>query len=338
MFFINSTVYLIIVAFSFVLISGLLIFVWKYTGRVEQQAAARQAQGANNNNVDNVRGEESSGEEEEDDNRANRAARRRPAGGLGRMNVRRRNVGQQEPTPDANAANNNVNNDVEETDSGDEGDTAPGADGLKLKKVGKKKALKLQMKEERAQMRQQQDELKKQRLEREEQERKEREEKERLEDEEERKREEELERIRLEKEKKEEEDYQSWKQFISVEGTGSESQERMSDEELAKQLIEYVTEEKVSFLEDLASKFNLKTQDVITKINQLEQEGRLTGVIDDRGKFIFITPQELQNVANFINLRGRVSIEEIVRESNKLIDLNTKNRSNEAEAEPEQEQ
>jgi heme/copper-type cytochrome/quinol oxidase subunit 2 len=68
MFFINSTVYLIIVAFSFVLISGLLIFVWKYTGRVEQQAAARQAQGTNNNNVDNVRGEESSGEEEEDDN------------------------------------------------------------------------------------------------------------------------------------------------------------------------------------------------------------------------------------------------------------------------------
>lgn len=78
----------------------------------------------------------------------------------------------------------------------------------------------------------------------------------------------------------------------------------MSDEELAKQLIEYVTEEKVSFLEDLASKFNLKTQDVISKIHQLEQEGRLTGVIDDRGKFIFLTPQELQNVANFINLRG----------------------------------
>jgi hypothetical protein len=39
------------------------------------------------------------------------------------MNVRRRNVGQQEPSPDASAANNNVNNDVEETDSGDEGDT-----------------------------------------------------------------------------------------------------------------------------------------------------------------------------------------------------------------------
>ncbi len=67
--FINSTVYLIIVVFSFVLISSLLIFVWKYTGRVEQQAAtnARQGQGVHNNN-DNINeaGEESSGEEEED--------------------------------------------------------------------------------------------------------------------------------------------------------------------------------------------------------------------------------------------------------------------------------
>lgn len=69
MIFINSTVYLIIVGFSFVLLSSLLVFVWKYTGKAEQQAAARQAQSANNNenNVD-VRGEESSGEEEEDDN------------------------------------------------------------------------------------------------------------------------------------------------------------------------------------------------------------------------------------------------------------------------------
>ena len=70
MMLINSTVYLIIVAFSFVLITSLLIFVWKYTGKAEQQAAAnRQAQAANNNNDNNNQvDEESSGEEEEDDN------------------------------------------------------------------------------------------------------------------------------------------------------------------------------------------------------------------------------------------------------------------------------
>jgi len=38
------------------------------------------------------------------------------------MNVRRRNVGQQEPAADVNVAPNNVNNNIEEADSGDEGD------------------------------------------------------------------------------------------------------------------------------------------------------------------------------------------------------------------------
>uniref|UniRef100_A0A670YVQ2 DDRGK domain containing 1 n=1 Tax=Pseudonaja textilis TaxID=8673 RepID=A0A670YVQ2_PSETE len=45
------------------------------------------------------------------------------------------------------------------------------------------------------------------------------------------------------------------------------------------------------------------------------------GVIDDRGKFIYITPQELTAVAEFIRRRGRVSITELAQESNSLINL-----------------
>ena len=44
-----------------------------------------------------------------------------------------------------------------------------------------------------------------------------------------------------------------------------------------------------------------------------------TGVIDDRGKFIYITPEELTAVANFIRQRGRVSITELAQASNSLI-------------------
>uniref|UniRef100_A0A5F8AGN1 DDRGK domain containing 1 n=1 Tax=Macaca mulatta TaxID=9544 RepID=A0A5F8AGN1_MACMU len=44
-----------------------------------------------------------------------------------------------------------------------------------------------------------------------------------------------------------------------------------------------------------------------------------TGVIDDRGKFIYITPEELAAVANFIRQRGRVSIAELAQASNSLI-------------------
>lgn len=45
------------------------------------------------------------------------------------------------------------------------------------------------------------------------------------------------------------------------------------------------------------------------------------GVIDDRGKFIYITPEEMAAVAQYIKQRGRVSIAELVQASNSLINL-----------------
>lgn len=53
----------------------------------------------------------------------------------------------------------------------------------------------------------------------------------------------------------------------------------------------------------------------------------LVGVIDDRGKFISITPVEMDAVAQFIRQRGRVSISELVQASNSLINLMPESRS-----------
>ncbi len=61
-------------------------------------------------------------------------------------------------------------------------------------------------------------------------------------------------------------------------------------------------------------------------MNDLIAEGRLTGVLDDRGKFIFITQEELEAVAKFIKQRGRVSISELAESSNTLINLNPDNK------------
>ena len=44
--------------------------------------------------------------------------------------------------------------------------------------------------------------------------------------------------------------------------------------------------------------------------------GRVTGVVDDRGKFIYITNQEMQKVADFIQERGRVSLADLAVQSN----------------------
>ncbi|ELK16530.1 DDRGK domain-containing protein 1 [Pteropus alecto] len=66
------------------------------------------------------------------------------------------------------------------------------------------------------------------------------------------------------------------------------------------EFINYVKQSKVVLLEDLASQVGLWTQDTINRIQDLLVEGTLTGVMDDWGKFIYIIPEELASVANFI--------------------------------------
>jgi DDRGK domain-containing protein 1 len=56
-------------------------------------------------------------------------------------------------------------------------------------------------------------------------------------------------------------------------------------------------------------------------VKTLQSEGRLAGVIDDRGKFICITDSEYDAVAKFIKQRGRVSISELADSMNRLIRL-----------------
>ena len=77
----------------------------------------------------------------------------------------------------------------------------------------------------------------------------------------------------------------------------------------------------VVVLEDLAAHFKMKTQDTIDRVAALQEEGTLTGVVDDRGKFIYISREELEAVAKFIRQRGRVSIAELAESSNKLINI-----------------
>ena len=74
-------------------------------------------------------------------------------------------------------------------------------------------------------------------------------------------------------------------------------------------------------LEDLAAQFKLKAQEAIDRVTQLQEDGLLTGVIDDRGKFIYISMEEMEAVAKFIKQQGRVSISDLAMNSNKLVTL-----------------
>ncbi|XP_019957816.2 DDRGK domain-containing protein 1 [Paralichthys olivaceus] len=144
----------------------------------------------------------------------------------------------------------------------------------------------------------------------------------------EQKQEEEEQRAKEEQERREEEEYLKLKASFIVEDQGEE--EQLTEDQsrnLLQEFIEYIESSKVVLLEDLASHFGMRTQDAISRLQDLLAEGSLTGVIDDRGKFISITPEELDSVAHFIRQRGRVSITELAQASNSLINLTPESRS-----------
>ncbi|XP_013115465.2 DDRGK domain-containing protein 1 [Stomoxys calcitrans] len=187
-------------------------------------------------------------------------------------------------------------------------------------KMGAKKRAKMEAKEQKRLMREQEMKL---REEKKAKDAKEEEERKKLEDqeaEEERKKEEAERLAREEQERREHEEYLKMKAAFSVEEEGYEEGDE-EKENLLGDFIKYIKDNKVVVLEDLATEFKLKTQQAIERIQELQANGSITGVIDDRGKFIYISEEELASVAKFIRQRGRVSIQELAESSNNLINL-----------------
>ncbi|CAA6675434.1 unnamed protein product [Spirodela intermedia] len=95
--------------------------------------------------------------------------------------------------------------------------------------------------------------------------------------------------------------------------------------DLLSDFVEYIKKQKCIPLEDLAAEFKLRTQECINRITSLESMGtRLSGVMDDRGKYIYISPEEMKAVSDYIKSMGRVSISHLASKSNQFIDLDTK--------------
>ena len=74
-------------------------------------------------------------------------------------------------------------------------------------------------------------------------------------------------------------------------------------------------------IEDLAAEFQMSSRDAITRIEQLMEQKRLSGITDDRGKFIHITEQEFESVAKYVLAKGRVTRQDLLNETNKIVRL-----------------
>ncbi|XP_050510164.1 DDRGK domain-containing protein 1 [Diabrotica virgifera virgifera] len=188
-------------------------------------------------------------------------------------------------------------------------------------KMGAKKRAKLEAKAEKKAARKVEEQIradKKKKAEQAEDERRKADEREKAE---EKRLEEEQRKAKEDQEKREYEEYLKMKEAFSVEEEGFEEGEEGDSQNLLQEFVNYIKTNKVVVIEDLAALFKLKTQAAIDRIKDLQKDDILTGVVDDRGKFIYVSPEEMEAVAKFIRQRGRVSIAELAENSNVLINL-----------------
>jgi len=192
---------------------------------------------------------------------------------------------------------------------------------LSDEKMGAKKRAKLEAKAEKRHQRELEQQAREEKKKRDDQLEAERKKEASKEDEAERKREDAERLAREEKERREHEEYLKLKATFQVDEEGYDECGDEEKESLLMSFINYIQDNKVVLLEDLATHFKLKTQAVIDRITDLQESGTLTGVIDDQGKFIYISDGELTKIGEFIRNRGRVSISELAESSNNLVTL-----------------
>merc|ERR1712113_1004509 len=112
-----------------------------------------------------------------------------------------------------------------------------------------------------------------------------------------------------------------WKEMFAVDAEG-EADADNRDASAVERFIDYVKVRKVVTLEDIAAEFRMKTAAAIDRLQQLESLGRLSGIFDDRGKYIYITQDEMSGVAEWLKKRGRINRADLVAACNRIIRLN----------------
>lgn len=167
------------------------------------------------------------------------------------------------------------------------------------KKYTKKEMLKMQKKKAKADEREAREEYLKMKKEKEQEAEKAYQLKEMKRKEIEAKEEEIIKKMREEKEKKESEEYALLEKTFTIKEEGTEKFE--FNESVISEFIKYIKIRKVVEIEDLAGTFKLSSAEAVQKLQDLESLGRISGIIDDRGKYVFLTEKELMVSFNLFN-------------------------------------
>jgi len=120
----------------------------------------------------------------------------------------------------------------------------------------------------------------------------------------------------------------AWMKTIIVGARGDNSEpSKDSIEEKRREkivaMLSHIKEVKVARITTLSSKFAMTSDQVVASIREAEGLGLLTGVMDERGKYIHVEETEVDALRGFIKQRGRVTIEQLVdaTKTQRLVDF-----------------
>ena len=109
--------------------------------------------------------------------------------------------------------------------------------------------------------------------------------------------------------------------FSGTRVSREEGEDRMdfTNEDVINEFINYIKIRKVVSLEDLTGVFKLSPSELADKLMLFEQQGRILGIIDDRGKYIYITEKEMSMIEKMFMQRGRITKSDLIKECNRII-------------------
>lgn len=130
-----------------------------------------------------------------------------------------------------------------------------------------------------------------------------------------------LQALREEKKTRSNAEFQQWASMISVESKGEVHVEdpNVVSKRRREALLPVLITAKIAVLDDIARSQASSIELLVSDIEALMAEGQLSGVFDDRGKFVVVEAKEYDAIARFIRQRGRVSLSEITTECNRVI-------------------
>jgi hypothetical protein len=107
--------------------------------------------------------------------------------------------------------------------------------------------------------------------------------------------------------------YEHWKTFLaSLDGTTTLS---------VKEWVKELEKTRTVFFDNLANRFQIPREDVVSRIQELLASSRITGLIEPDGRFIYISKEEMSSIASFIQTQDKVFLRQVVDKMDKIIGL-----------------